>query len=165
MIYNDKKGEVCEGFGFDNPHYKRYLKQQESKKTELKFKYVSDLITGHDPESSAAKLESKKKIKQKKNKKSVSKMSVVSESTDNGKIKPVFKPKQEFQQIPKTSQADLTSKKTQPMKSAVYEKNNKLWCEKCKRTNHNTKDCYFSKYCQLCDKTNHSIDECYFNKW
>jgi len=28
MIYNDQKGEVCEGFGFDNPHYKRYLKQQ-----------------------------------------------------------------------------------------------------------------------------------------
>jgi len=51
------------------------------------------------------------------------------------------------------------------MKSELYEKNNKLWCEKCKRSNHNTKDCYFSKYCQLCDKTNHSIDECNFNKW
>jgi len=35
MIYNDQKGEVCEGFGFDNPHFKRYMKQQESKNLKL----------------------------------------------------------------------------------------------------------------------------------
>ncbi|KAK1431978.1 hypothetical protein QVD17_08817 [Tagetes erecta] len=71
MIYNDDKGEVSEGFGFDNPHFKRYLNQKESMKAENKFKTNYDLKTGQDPETSAA-LELKKKTKKKQKKKTKS---------------------------------------------------------------------------------------------
>lgn len=75
IIYNDDKGELTEGVGFDNQHFKRYLKQKAARKlkeqnvkvnivqvkTSNKFKQVSDMKTVHDPENSTAKTNLKKK--------------------------------------------------------------------------------------------------------
>ena len=35
-------------------------------------------------------------------------------------------------------------------------------CKICKRTNHDTKDCYSKKTCTICKKTGHPTDKCYF---
>ena len=35
-------------------------------------------------------------------------------------------------------------------------------CKICKRTNHDTKDCYSKKTCTICKKTGHPTDRCYF---
>lgn len=55
--------------------------------------------------------------------------------------------------------------KSHKVQNLNHMKMSKQFGMKNPRANHNTKECYFSKYCQICDMTNHITDDCYFNKW
>lgn len=86
MIFKNDKGEISEGVGFGNPHFKRYIKQRAIKKLKAqdckiinaklnnpsKYKLVSDLKTSHDPENSIAKPELKRKCRKRSKKKTSS---------------------------------------------------------------------------------------------
>jgi hypothetical protein len=72
--------------------------------------------------------------------------------------------KQHYHQIQKQhpfkryrSEREIQANKTKKMAPG-----NGFYCERCRRTNHSSEDCWWNRYCSGCNKKGHSDQECAF---